>query len=193
MGPAAPADASNQALSDGELMRRMSAGSTVAFGDFYERHSARALKVARSICRNSGAAEEAVQDAFEGIWKSRATYRADRGPAVAWAMSIVRYRAIAISSRRDAPPARDDCLGAAERASPRDQLVDDAITRGEAEHLREVLKRIPPVQREVITLAFYGQMSHTEIARHLGLPAGTVKGRMRLGLEKLRAGFKRTA
>lgn len=171
----------------------MNAGSTAAFGELYERHSARALKVARSICRGFGSAEEAVQDAFEGIWRSRATYRAERGPVVAWAMSIVRYRALAIASARGQASTRESGGGESpEAASPTDQLIDDAAARGEAEQLRGLLARIPPAQRQVITLAFYGQMSHTEIARHLGLPAGTVKGRMRLGLEKLRAGFGRS-
>jgi RNA polymerase sigma-70 factor (ECF subfamily) len=171
--------------SDGSLMRQMNAGSTAAFGQLYDRHQRQALRVARSCCANAASAEEAVQDAFESIWRSRGTYRAERGPVVAWAMAIVRYRAMAVAKGRGR-----DAYGLVdvlpEASSAPDKAIDDAVAAGESEHLLELLQRIPAAQREVIGLAFFGQMSHTEIAEHLGLPAGTVKGRMRLGLDKLR-------
>jgi RNA polymerase sigma-70 factor (ECF subfamily) len=170
-------------------MHQMNAGSTAAFGELYDRHHLQALRVARSCCAGAANAEEAVQDAFESIWKSRATYRAERGPVVAWAMAIVRYRAMAIAKGRG----RDahglvDVLP--EAASSADKAIDDAVAAGEAEHLLALLQRIPPAQREVIALAFFGQLTHTEIAEHLGLPTGTVKGRMRLGLDKLRTDLR---
>jgi len=171
--------------SDGALMHRMNAGSTAAFGELYDRHQRQALRVARSCCASAANAEEAVQDAFESIWKSRATYRAERGPVVAWAMAIVRYRAMAIAKGRG----RDahglvDVLP--EASSAPDKAIDDAVASEQTEHLLALLQRIPAAQREVIALAFFGQLTHIEIAEHLGLPAGTVKGRMRLGLDKLR-------
>jgi RNA polymerase sigma-70 factor (ECF subfamily) len=170
-------------------MHQMNAGSTAAFGELYDRHHLQALRVARSCCAGAANAEEAVQDAFESIWKSRATYRAERGPVVAWAMAIVRYRAMAIAKGRG----RDahglvDVLP--EAASAPDKAIDDAVAAGEADHLLELLQRIPAAQREVIALAFFGQLTHTEIAEHLGLPTGTVKGRMRLGLDKLRTDLR---
>lgn len=175
--------------SDGELLRRMVAGSSAAFSEFYDRYASRAYWVAWSVCRSHEATEEALQDAFEAIWKSCASYRAERAPVAAWALTIVRYRAIEIV-RRDhrrklVPQPR-------ERASRRDQVVDDAVARDDAQRLRDLLSAIPSEQREVITLAFYGQLSHSEIAEHLALPAGTVKGRMRLGLEKLRTSLEST-
>jgi RNA polymerase sigma-70 factor, ECF subfamily len=178
--------------SDSALMQRMNAGSTIAFGELYDRHSTRALRVAQAVCRNTASAEEAVQDAFEAIWKSRSTYRADRGPVAAWALAIVRYRAMAISSRRGFPLLRVTGGEMPEASSPPDQVFDEAVAGGETQHLRGLLAQIPPAQREVITLAFYGQLSHAEIAQHLGLPAGTVKGRMRLGLGRLRADLECT-
>jgi RNA polymerase sigma-70 factor (ECF subfamily) len=71
-----------------------------------------------------------------------------------------------------------------------DDVCEQTLARERAEHLRTLLHRVPDTQREVITLAFYGQLSHTEIAEQLGLPAGTVKGRMRLGMHKLRANLE---
>ena len=171
--------------SDAALMHQMNAGSTAAFGELYDRHQSQALRVARSCCPNAANAEEAVQDAFESIWRSRRTYRAERGPVVAWAMAIVRYRAMAIAKGRGR-----DAYGLVEvlpeASSAPDKALDDAVAAADAEHLLNLLQRIPDAQREVIVLAFFGQLTHTEIAAHLGLPAGTVKGRMRLGLDKLR-------
>jgi len=166
-------------------MHQMNAGSTAAFGELYDRHQRQALRVARSCCSSAASAEEAVQDAFESIWRSRATYRAERGPVVAWAMAIVRYRAMAIAKGRGR-----DAYGLVdvlpEASSAPDQAIDAAVAAGESQHLLDLLQRIPAAQREVIALAFFGQLTHTEIAEHLSLPAGTVKGRMRLGLDKLR-------
>ena len=167
------------------------AASAIGFAEIYERYSPRALRTARSICKSSALAEEAVQDAFEGIWKGRATYRADRGPVAPWVMSIVRHAAIANTRRRGFPVLRDAAAEPREAASPREQMIDELVANGEAQHLRDVLAQVPSAQREVIALAFYGQMTHSEIAEHLGLPAGTVKGRMRLGLEKLRVDLER--
>lgn len=171
--------------SDGALMHQMNAGSTAAFGELYDRHQRQALRVARSCSANAANAEEAVQDAFESIWKSRATYRVDRGPVAAWAMAIVRYRAMAIAKGRGR-----DAYGLVdvlpEASSAPDKAIDDAVAAGDAKHLLDLLQRIPAAQREVIALAFFGQLTHTEIAEHLDLPEGTVKGRMRLGLNRLR-------
>jgi RNA polymerase sigma-70 factor (ECF subfamily) len=176
--------------SDAALIHQMNAGSTAAFGELYDRHQGQALRVARSYCANAAGAEEAVQDAFESIWRSRGTYRAERGPVVAWAMAIVRYRALAIVKARGR-----DAYGLVdvlpEASSAPEKTGDDAVAADDAEHLLNLLERIPPAQREVIALAFFGQLTHTEIAEHLGLPAGTVKGRMRLGLDKLRTDLER--
>lgn len=179
--------------SDVALLERMSAGNMVAFGELYHRYAQRALNVARSVCRETSLAEEAVQDAFESIWKSRATYREARGPVAAWAMSVVRYRAMALAVRRTRRLSSEAGAASPEQASPIDAVIDATVAGADGEHLREVLKRIPAAQREVIALAFYGQLSHTEISEHLNLPAGTVKGRMRLGLSKLRSGLERAA
>ena len=187
---ASPARQGGQAGRDCEdavLLQRMKAGSTDAFGELYRRHAPRALSAARSVCNATGAAEEALQDGFESIWNSRATYREDRGPVAPWVASIVRYRAMAIAARRRLPLPQAGGSTTLEAASRPDAVHDEAVAHDEAAHLHDVLSRIPAAQREVIVLAFFGQLSHSEIAERLGLPAGTVKGRMRLGLGKLRA------
>lgn len=172
--------------SDEELMRRVQLDDAEAFEALYDRHSVRAYRVARAACGGSEAAEEAVQEGFISIWRSRGAYRPNRGGVTAWAMTVVRNRAIDAARRNAAHDIRRAEAEALERQPAAGDLVDDAITDDHAQHLRTRLTGLPDAQREVIALAYFGELTHTEIADHLGIPSGTVKGRMRLGLEKLR-------
>ncbi|HET9720086.1 MAG TPA: sigma-70 family RNA polymerase sigma factor [Solirubrobacteraceae bacterium] len=176
------------ALEDPELM---AAGSVEAFGELYDRYCDRAYRVARAVCRDDGHAEDAVQDAFLSVWRTRASYQSQRGPVAAWLLTTVRYRAIdlmRVNGKHLARRADEDQLEA--HAAPGD-VAERVIHRDETDRLKATLAMLPDAQKEVITLAYYGQLSHTEIAAHLGLPSGTVKGRMRLGLQKLRDTMER--
>jgi RNA polymerase sigma-70 factor (ECF subfamily) len=174
------------AVSDDDVMACVKTGSMVALSVLYDRYCDRAYRVAWSVCRDAGRAEEAVQEAFISIWKTRMTYVAGAGKVAAWVLTVVRYRAIDIA-RRNGPHAAhrasDDILRTV-RAP--DSVAAQVATRAEARDVLSLLAALPDAQREVITLAFYGQLTHSEIAAHLALPLGTVKGRMRLGLQRLR-------
>ena len=177
-------------LSDAELMDRIAAGSTEAFGDLYDRYSARAFRVARSVCRDHGAAEDAVQDAFVSIFRSRMSYRSERGSVAAWVLMVVLSRAIDVSrvqARHSTRRASDDAL--AVLPAPGD-VVEAADARIDAIGVRRALAALPDAQRVAVTLAYYGELTHTEIGERLGVPVGTVKGRIRLGLNKLRLDFE---
>jgi RNA polymerase sigma-70 factor (ECF subfamily) len=158
----------------------------LAFGVLYARYYERAYRVARSVCRDDGRAEEAVQEAFISIWRTRRTYEMQEGKVAAWVLTVARYRAIDVTRRNGLHAvhrASDDTLHAVRAPHC---VVEQVVARAEASELRRLLARLPDVQREVIMLAFYGQLTHSEIAARLNLPAGTVKGRMRLGLQRLR-------
>lgn len=175
--------------SDESLMRRVQGDDPVAFGRLYDRHAAPALAIAKSVLRDAGAAEEAVQEAFISIWRGRAGYRTEVNASFrGWAMTTVRNRAIdSHRSQRAAKRPRIADGAVDEVPEPASSHVIDRFAQvDERETLNRLVARLPVAQAEVITLAFYGELSHTEIAEQLGLPAGTVKGRMRLGLEKLR-------
>jgi RNA polymerase sigma-70 factor (ECF subfamily) len=179
------------AIDDDQVMAAVKAGSVAAFGVLYDRYCDRAYRIAWSVCRDDGRAEEAVQEAFGSIWKTRATYESQVGKVAPWVLSVVRYRAIDIArsnERHVANQASDDVLHAI-RAP--DSVADEVVAGVQARDLLSLLARLPDAQREVITLAFYGQLTHSEIAAHLGLPAGAVKGRMRLGLQRLRGDIQR--
>ena len=174
------------AASDLELMAQVNAGSVEAYSEIYDRFCDRAFRVAFAVCRDAGYAQDAVQDAFLSVWRSPASYRSDRGTVAAWLLAGVRYRAIDVSrrnARHSAHRASDDRLR--ERPAS-DDVSENVVARDDAGRLLTSLAQLPDHQREVIVLAYYGELSHSEIAAHLGLSAGTVKGRMRLGLQKLR-------
>ncbi len=184
--------ADRPAITDTQVMAGVQGGSTAAFEVLYDRYCDRAYRVARSVCRDDGRAQEAVQEAFISIWRSRSSYD-DRGNVAAWVLTMVRHRAID-TARRNGPHAahraNEDLL---QTARAPDRVAEQVADRDQARDLLSVLARLPDDQRDVITLAFYGQLTHLEIAAHLDLPLGTVKGRIRLAMERLRGDIDRIA
>jgi RNA polymerase sigma-70 factor (ECF subfamily) len=132
-------------------------------------------------------AQEAVQDAFLAVWRGAGSYTAARGTVAAWLMTVVRHRAIDVDRRNGHHARHRASEDELDEMPSGDDGPGDVITRDDAARLHASLAMLSDVQQEVIILAFYGELSHSEIAARLGLPAGTVKGRMRLGLHKLRA------
>jgi RNA polymerase sigma-70 factor (ECF subfamily) len=174
-------------LSDEELMRRVQRDNTHAFELLYERYRTRAHAVALLSCGSPDRAQEAVQDAFMSIWTHRARYHPERGQVAAWAMSIVRNRAVDLVRRNASADRRcDGSTGLDEGVPAPGNLEDETVEQDDAKGLRAALRGLPSLQQEVIALAFYGGFTHSQIAARLGLPPGTVKGRMRLGLKALR-------
>jgi RNA polymerase sigma-70 factor (ECF subfamily) len=178
---------------DDLLMSQVKDGSVDAFEELYDRYCDRAYRVAWSICRDQGHAEDAIQEAFLSIWKSRTTYQPQRGTVAAWLLTAVRHRAIDVAhrDRKHASRRAGEHTLAADPTSG--YLAKQVTNRAETHRLQTLLTRLPDAQREVITLAFYGELTHTEIATALGLPAGTVKGHIRLGLHRLREAIDRVA
>jgi RNA polymerase sigma-70 factor (ECF subfamily) len=160
-----------------------------AFEVFYDRHGGAAFSLAYRIVGDRATAEEVAQEAFLSIWRSGARFDRTRGSVRAWTLGIVRNRAID-ALRREA--GRAPRLGFDEESiienRPADELTDaEALRRETARELRGALSDIPRDQSRVIELAYFGGFTHSEIAEMLGEPLGTVKGRMRLGMEKIRS------
>jgi RNA polymerase sigma-70 factor (ECF subfamily) len=168
-------------------MLRVQAGERLALGELYDRFTMRAFRTAMAVCHDPECANDAVQDAFVSMWASRATYQPTRGSVVGWAMSIVRHRAIHLARLRSLAAKREAGAGWLELQPAPDDVPSDFAVRAEVEQLAKMLARLPQAQREVIKLGFFNGLTHQEIAQRLALPPGTVKGRMRLGLTKLRA------
>lgn len=180
------------AITDDQVMISVQGGSVAAFGVLYDRYCDRAYRVARSVCRDDGRAQEAVQEAFISIWRTRASYE-DRGNLAPWVLAVARHRAIDVA-RRNGPHATHRASDAmmTSIAAP-GGVAEHAAASSDTRDMLSLLGTLPDTQCEAITLAFYGQLTHPEIAAHLGVPIGTVKGRIRLGMTRLRGDIQRDA
>jgi RNA polymerase sigma-70 factor (ECF subfamily) len=153
----------------------------------FDRHGGPAFSLAYRMCGRRPMAEEIVQEAFMSLWRSGGRYDRARGSVRSWVLSVVHNRAIdtfrreAITTSRDVADLR---LAEAVHAVERTEL--EVERRDDARSVRTALEELPAEQRQVIELAYFGGFTHSEIATMLDLPSGTVKGRMRLGLAKLR-------
>ncbi len=162
-------------------------GEAQAFEVIFDRHASAAFSLAYRMCGRRGMAEDVVQEAFLSLWRSGARYDRARGSVRSWVLGVVHNRAIDAFRREVVRTGRDvSDEGAAERMPAPENTEAEVQRRDEAEHVRSALQELPADQRQVIELAYFGGFSHSQIATMLKLPAGTVKGRMRLGLTKLR-------
>jgi RNA polymerase sigma-70 factor, ECF subfamily len=176
-----------RALADEDLMTLVRDGEPRAFEVVFDRHSVAAFSLAYRMCGRRAMAEDVVQEAFLSLWRSGARYDRRRGSVRNWVLGVVHNRAIDAFRRgvvRDSRNVSDE--GIADRLPAAEQTDVEVARRDEAEHVRGALGELPAEQRRVIELAYFGGFTHAEIAAMLELPAGTVKGRMRLGLTKMR-------
>ena len=159
-----------------------------AFEVFYDRHGGAAFSLAYRILGDRTAAEDCIQEAFISIWRSGGRFDPTRGSVRSWTLSIVRSRAIdALRSKAGKAPKLTFDDDAILEARPSDERTEDtAILHETASEVRGALSQLPEEQSKCIELAYFGGFSQSEIAAMLALPLGTVKGRMRLGLEKIR-------
>jgi RNA polymerase sigma-70 factor (ECF subfamily) len=168
-------------------MDRLARGDLGALDRLYEQYGAMAFSIAYRITRDRSAAEDVVQEAFLGAWRNAARYVDARGSVRTWLFSIVHHRAID-SIRRRRPTVE---LPDAEASLPDTLTLPDTWAdvelRLDRESVRTAMGSISDVQREAIELAYFGGLTQTEIAARTGVPLGTVKGRLRLGLQGLRA------
>ena len=174
-------------LADEDLMALVRDGDARAFEVVFDRHGGASFSLAYRICGRRAMAEDAVQEAFLSLWRSGARYESTRGSVRSWVLAVVHHRAIDALRRGMVRDRRDvGEEGTAERLVASDSTEAEVIRRDVAHTVRSALARLPAEQRAVIELAYFGGFTHVQIAEMLELPVGTVKGRMRLGLTKLR-------
>ena len=176
-----------RSLADEEVMQLVRSGRPQAFELLYDRHGGAAFSLAYRMVGNRAAAEDITQEAFLSIWRSRLRYEPARGSVRTWVLGIVHHRAIdALRRNLLHERRRVEYEGVEERREAPERTDVEAARRQEARSVRNALDELPEEQSRVIELAYFGGFSHTQIAEMLETPVGTVKGRMRLGLEKLR-------
>lgn len=172
--------------SDHARLARVLRRDEPALAELYRRFGALVLRVALRITQDRAVAEEVVQDVFYAVWRTAAGFQ-PAGRVSAWIVGIARHRAIdATRSRGFRSRKREQGIEPALGLAASERTEEQVERRIAGAQVRAALLRLPPAQREVLGLAFYAGMSHTEIAAHLGAPVGTVKTRVRLGLQWLR-------
>lgn len=168
-------------VTDGELLQRIADGDNAAFDALYRRFARPILGLALRLLRDRSRAEDAVQETFAAIWRSAASYRSDRGPGAPWLYAVARNAII------DRARARRD----ATFADPPDEASSSPGPDARAEssyvswRVHRAVQDLPQHEREVLELAYWGELSQSEVAHFLGIPLGTVKTRTRSGLARL--------
>lgn len=172
-------------------MQRIAGGDSAALSSLYDESSGLTFALALRILRNHADAEEVVLDSFHQVWRRASQFAADRGSAQTWLLTIVRNRAIdRLRSRASTERPSEDlaalpvsALPAARGASPEESSLQAQQRRT----IVAALERLPAATRRALELAYFEGLSHSEIAARLGEPLGTVKTRIRRGLQVLRA------
>ncbi len=175
---------------DGELMTRVATGDSAALGTLYDRYGAAVYSLALRMLRDHLLAEELVQETFVRVWRQSPSFDGARGAATTWIMGIARNLAIDELRRRGARPNMADGNGDARLElveSGDDDPSEQAYANMRHDVVTGALAQLPEAQRTALELAYFGGLSQREIAARLGDPLGTVKTRMRLGLEKLKS------
>lgn len=169
---------------DHVLVEALAARDLTALSALYDRYGRVAYTLAYRILGEPEAAEDVVQDAFLSAWRGAGTFKRDRGNARSWLLSIVHHRAVDLLRRKTAfRPAPLEAAG--DRPADED-TAEEATKNVERRSVREALEALPPAQRRTIELAYFGGYTQSELASLMGVPLGTVKGRMRIGLQKMR-------
>ena len=174
---------------DEDLMSLVEGGDAQAFAVLYDRHDRVVYSLAYRMMGEKRAAEDLAQDAFLKVWRSAGSYRLERGSVRTWILSVVRNQGIdqlrSIASRRR----MQDKMEAISPNSQPSEAFSEAWRNSQRELVRAAMSTLPQEQLKILELAYFSGYTHVEIADILDLPLGTVKGRMRLGLKKIRDFF----
>ena len=169
-------------LSDEALVALAARSDEAALGELYDRHGRIAYGLALRVLRDRALAEDAVQDAFLAVWRSAAGFMPERSRARTWILTLTHRRAVDLVRREERR--RTEPLPPGAEAG--EAVEDNAWLALERERVQTALRRLPDAQREAIELAYFEGLSHSEIAERLREPLGTIKTRVRLGMQKLR-------
>jgi len=169
--------------SDEALLALVAGGNEEALGALYDRFGRVAYGVALRVVRDAELAQDAVQEAFLGAWRTATSFDPNRGTASTWLLTLVHRRAVDVvrrEQRRRAEPLEDAPVASGSATD------EDAWVRDRRRAVQAALQQLAPEQRQALELAYYGGLSQSELAERLGVPLGTVKSRMFAALARLR-------
>ncbi len=172
-------------LADEDLISLVETGDADAFATLYDRHSRAAFSLAYRMMGEHQASEDLAQDSFIKVWRGAASYRAEKGSVRTWILSIVHNRGIdQLRSHASRRRTQEKIEASAARSQPSEAFAE-TWRNAQREQVREALETLPQEQLKILELAYFSGYTHVEIAGLLNIPLGTVKGRMRLGLQKM--------
>ncbi len=177
-------------LADEDLISLVEAGDADAFATLYDRHSRAAFSLSYRMMGERQASEDLAQDAFLKVWRGAGSYRAERGSVRTWILSIVHNRGIdQLRSHASRRRTQDKIEATAPRSQPSEAFAE-TWRNSQRDQVREAMGTLPSEQLKILELSYFSGYTHVEISELLSLPLGTVKGRMRLGLKKIRDYFE---
>jgi RNA polymerase sigma-70 factor, ECF subfamily len=181
-----PADAEAASAQLGALLHRVARGDQGAFGDLYDLTAPRVFGMVLRLVIDRAQSEEVAQEVFLEIWQSASRFDPNKGKAMTWILTMARRRAIDRIRSSQAARDRDTRIGVRDFQGDYDDVAESAELRIEGGKVDAAMRELSDAQRLVISLAYYGGQSHSEIAGTLGVPIGTVKTRLRDGMIRLR-------
>ena len=173
-------------LADEDLISLVQTSDAEAFATLYERHIRAAYCLAYRMMGEKQAAEELAQNAFIKVWRRAGSYRAERASVRTWILSIVHNRGIDQLRSHASRRRTQEKIEASAASSQPSEAFAETWRNTQAEQVREALSTLPKEQLKILELAYFSGYTHVQIAELLNVPLGTVKGRMRLGLQKMR-------
>jgi RNA polymerase sigma-70 factor, ECF subfamily len=169
-----------------DLLGQVAEGNQAAFGQLYDQCSARVLGLVRRLLKDSAQSEEVTQEIFLEVWQNAKRYDPAKGSATTWILTMSHRRAVDRIRSSQSTRDRDTRIGLRDMETEYDSVSESVEIRVEHERVGQALLRLTELQRQAVTLAYYGGYSHSEVAEMLKVPIGTVKTRLRDGMIRLR-------
>lgn len=177
-------------VTDAAILQRITARDPRGMELLYDRYGGVAFALAQRLLNDRGAAEDVVQEAFLNVWRQGATYDTSRGTVRTWLLTVVHHRAIDRLRTFRAKARGDVAIDGMLFLQAKEDTWATVAEGLDRERIQQAVSTLPPEQRQVVEMAYFGGFTHAEIARQVGIPLGTVKGRMRLALDKLREALR---
>jgi len=168
------------------LLQQVAEGDRTAFSELYDRMAPRVFGLVKRLLRDHSQSEEVTQEIFLEVWQNATRYEASKGGAVAWVLTMTHRRAVDRVRASQASRDRDTRIGIRDLEPDVDSVSENVEIRVENERVKKAMTRLTELQRQAVTLAYYGGYSHSEVAEMLSVPIGTVKTRLRDGMIRLR-------
>ena len=179
-------DGTTPVVTSEDLLGRVAQGDQLAFAELYDRTSSRVFGLVKRLLRDHAQSEEVTQEIFLEIWQTATRYEPGKGGAMSWMLTMTHRRAVDRVRASQASRDRDVRIGIRDHAPAFDSVTENVEIRIESERVKEAMQRLTELQRQAVSLAYFGGYTHSEVSQMLKVPIGTVKTRLRDGMIRLR-------